>query len=168
MATKLKDQEPQPEGNCADLLKALNIGLQPKQQKLLDAMKAVGDVPVVWGDGGSRGSAKSGGLRRVAIALALEYPSIVIYIVRRVLGDLIENHQQKIALEFPPIDKIGRRQAHEYALPNGSRIVFVYAETKIDVQRVSYGPECTFLFIDQAEQFSEDELVSFRICNRSE
>ena len=164
MASKVKDEEAP--GNCTDLLKSLDIGLQPKQQKLLDAMEAIGEVPVVWGDGGSRGSAKSGGLRRVAINLGLKYDGIVIYIVRRVLGDLLENHQQKIALEFPPIDRVYKRQAHEYALPNGSRIVFVYAETKIDVQRVSYGPECTFLFIDQAEQFSEDELISFRICNR--
>jgi hypothetical protein len=40
------------------------------------------------------------------------------------------------------------------------------AEEKRDVERISYGPECTFLFPDQAEQFSEDELTSFRICNR--
>ncbi len=155
-----------PEADSSDVLKALDIKLQPKQQQLLDAMEAIGEVPVVFGYGGSRGSAKSGGLRRIAITLGLKHPGIVIYIIRRVLGDLIENHQQKIALEFPPIDSLYRRQAHEYPLPNGSRIVFVYAETKFDVDRVSYGPECTFLFIDQAEQFSEDELISFRICNR--
>ena len=165
MANKPKEPE-LPEADCSDLLKSLDIRLQPKQQQVLEAMEAIGDVPVVWGDGGSRGSAKSGGLRRVAITLALKYNGIVIYIIRRVLGDLIENHQQKIALEFPTIDAMYRRQAHEYALPNGSRIVFVYAETSIDVRRVSYGPECTFLFVDQAEQFSEDELISFRIANR--
>jgi hypothetical protein len=159
-------KEPPPEVDCAEFLKSLNIRLQPKQQQLLEAMEAIGEVPTVFGYGGSRGSAKSGGLRRIAISLGLRHPGIVIYIIRRVLGDLIENHQQKIALEFPAIDGLYRRQAHEYPLPNGSRIVFVYAETRFDVDRVSYGPECTFLFIDQAEQFSEDELISFRICNR--
>lgn len=145
----------------------MDIALQPKQDDLLRMLERTGrDIPVVLGTGGSRGSAKSGGLRRIAILLACKYREIVVFIVRRTLGDLLENHQEKIALEFPEIDRLYRAGDYEYALPNGSRIVFVYAESSIDVNRVSYGPECTFLFIDQAEQFSEDELLSFRICNR--
>lgn len=133
---------------------------------MLDAFERVGECPTILGTGGSRGSAKSGCLRRCAILLACHHKKIVIYIVRRVLGDLLENHMEKIKLEFPAIDEFYRPGDYEYALPNGSRIVFVSAQHKVDVDRVSYGPECTFLFIDQAEQFSEDELTSFRICNR--
>ena len=143
------------------------ILLQPKQHELLYLLNDTGDeVPTIIGFGGSRGSAKSGGLRRCAIWLADTYPGIPIYIVRRTLGDVLENHQEKICLEFPEVAKLYRAGDYEYAFRNGSRIVFVYAETKIDVDRVSYGPECAFLLIDQAEQFSEDELISFRICNR--
>lgn len=145
----------------------MQIRLQPKQDDLLNLLEASGPtIPTVIGTGGSRGSAKSGALRRIAIVLACKYPKIVVFIVRRTLGDLLENHQEKIALEFPEIDAQYRAGDYEYALTNGSRIVFVYAEGPIDVKRVSYGPECTFLFIDQAEQFTEDELLSFRICNR--
>lgn len=145
----------------------MEIRLQPKQDDLYQMLERTGkDIPVILGTGGSRGSAKSGGLRRIAILLAYKYREIVIFIVRRTLGDLLENHQEKIALEFPEVDKLYRAGDYEYAFPNGSRIVFVYAEGPIDVKRVSYGPECTFLFIDQAEQFTEDELLSFRICNR--
>jgi hypothetical protein len=141
--------------------------LQPKQTRCLNYLKATGgDVPTIIGLGGSRGSAKSKALRDCAILLATEYPKIPIYIVRRVLGDLLENHMEKIALEWPQIDKLYRTGDYEYSLPNGSRIAFVYAENSIDVKRVSYGPECAFLLIDQAEQFSEDELISFRLCNR--
>ncbi len=142
------------------------VSLQPKQWQMLDAFERVGECPTILGTGGSRGSAKSGCLRRCAILLACRHKKIVIYIVRRVLGDLLENHMEKIKLEFPAIDEFYRPGDYEYALPNGSRIVFVSAQHKVDVDRVSYGPECTFLFIDQAEQFSEDELTSFRICNR--
>ncbi len=98
--------------------------------------------------------------------LAYTYRGIVIYIVRRVLKDLKENHMEQMALEYPEFDAFYRPGDYEYDLPNKSRVVFVYAETKIDVNRVSYGPQCTFLFVDQAEQFTEDELISFRICNR--
>jgi hypothetical protein len=140
---------------------------QPKQGELLDALEATGEsVPTVLGMAGSRGSAKSGALRGAAVYLAMTYPGIVIYIVRRVLGDLLENHMEKIKSDFPPIHAFYRQGDYEYQLPNKSRIVFIYAESAGDVERVSYGPECTFLFIDQAEQFSENELISFRICNR--
>lgn len=145
----------------------IDIQLQPKQADLLALLRQTGPNTPTWlGCGGSRGSAKSGGLRRIAIALAFELPGVVIYIIRRVLGDLLENHMEKIALEYPAIDAMYRPGDYEYDLPGGSRIVYVYAENGIDVKRVSYGPECTFLFIDQAEQFTEDELTSFRICNR--
>ena len=143
------------------------IQLQPKQTQLLDLLEATGtNVPTIIGWGGARGSSKSGGLRRVAIALAQTHPAIVVYIVRRVLGDLLENHMEKIKLEFPFVHRLYRPSDYEYQFDNKSRIVFVYAESKADVDRVSYGPECTFLLIDQAEQFTEDELISFRICNR--
>lgn len=140
---------------------------QPKQYDLLYLLNQDGPTaPTVIGFGGSRGSAKSRGLRQCAIDLAYNYPGVAIFIVRRVLGDLLENHKEKIDLEFPEISGLYRAGDYEYDFPNGSRIVFVYAETTKDVDRVSYGPECAFLLIDQAEQFSEDELISFRICNR--
>lgn len=145
------------------------IRLQPKQELLLRKLEATGDnVPRILGTGGSRGSAKSGGLRRCAIALAMDrrWAPVVIYIVRRVLGDLLENHMEKIKLEFPEIHQFYRPSDYEYSLPNGSRIVYLYGETKADIERVSYGPECTFLFVDQAEQFTENELQQLRICNR--
>ena len=139
---------------------------QPKQEQILNALEATGDVETILGVAGSRGSVKSATLRGCAIQLASLYPGIVVYIVRRVLGDLLENHMEKIKADFPGIHQFYRQGDYEYQLPGGSRIVYVYAESAGDVERVSYGPECTFLFIDQAEQFSENELISFRICNR--
>lgn len=140
---------------------------QPKQEAILDALEATGeDVPTILGVAGSRGSAKSGALRSCAIQLAVQYPNIVVYIVRRVLGDVLENHMEKIKQDFRPIHQFYRAGDYEYTLPGGSRIVYIYAETKADVDRVSYGPECTFLLIDQAEQFTELELINFRSCNR--
>src|SRR5580658_6754296 len=141
---------------------------QPKQAALLDLLEATGpDVPTILAFCGARGSAKSRGLRNCALYLAGNYPGIVIYIVRRVLKDLLENHAEKMALEQPQFHaRYYRQSRYEWELDNGSRIVMVYAENAVDVQRVSYGPECTFLLIDQAEQFTENELTSFRICNR--
>lgn len=145
----------------------LNIWLQPKQRLFRDMMRASGvEAATRLGMGGSRGSAKSGGLRRVAIELALEYPETATYVVRRVRQDLIENYVEKIKIEFPAVHDWYKAGPTEYAFPNGSRIVLKYAENTGDVDRISYGPECTWLLVDQAEQFSENELLSLKICNR--
>ncbi len=169
MAARTKD--PGPPIDCKKFLRDLKIRLQPKQQEIYDALTETGDVPTVLGVGGSRGSAKSGGIRRFASQIALEYPGIRIFIVRRVLGDLILNHVDEMKLEFPAVHELyhpasgGKRP--EYLFPNDSKIILIYAETKADVDRLVKGQQAAFVFIDQAEQFSEDELVAFREVNRS-
>ena len=142
--------------------------LQPKQHELLTLLEATGpDVPRRIGWGGSRGAAKSGGLRRVAMVLASSYPGIVIVIIRKHLGDLIENHVQKMALEYPDFHKrYYKLSQYEWQLDNRSRIVLAYGDTPKDIQEFSRGPEYTFAFIDQAEQFTEQELVWLTIPNR--
>ena len=170
MAAKTKEPDP-PEASCADLLNSLEIRLQPKQQILYDKLTAIGNVPTVLGMGGSRGSAKSGGIRRIAITLACTYPAVRIFIVRRVLGDLLLNHVQEMALEYPAIAKLyhapyqGKRP--EYTFPNESRIILIYAEGKSDIDRLVKGQQAAFVLIDQAEQFTEDELIAFREINRA-
>lgn len=146
----------------------LSIQLQPKQHQLLRGLEAIGpDVPIRWGWGGARGAAKSGGLRRIAMILATTYTGIVVTIVRKHFGDLIENHVEKMYLEYPEFhSKYWRPSASEWKLPNGSRINLAYGDTERDVQEFSRGPEITFLLVDQAEQFTEKELVWLTIPNR--
>jgi hypothetical protein len=161
----------EPEIDCADLLKSLDIRLQPKQQLFYDKLTAIGNVPTVLGMGGSRGSAKSGGIRRIAITLACTYEQVRVFIVRRVLGDLLLNHVAEMALEYPAIHELyhppsgGKRP--EYRFPNGSLVILIYAETNADIDRLVKGQQAAFVLIDQAEQFTEAELIAFREVNRA-
>lgn len=142
-------------------MNGLRIILQPKQLSLLQALEATGPgIPIRWGWGGARGAAKSGGLRRIAMVLASTFPGIPIAIVRKHYGDLVENHVEKMALEYPRFhQKYWRQGDKEWKLDNGSRIVLAYGDTEQDIQEFSRGPEFAFVLVDQAEQFSERELT---------
>lgn len=146
----------------------IDLILQPKQRKLLNLLEAEGpDVPTRIGFGGARGGAKSGGLRRAAMVLASTYPGTVTVIIRKHFGDLVENHVEKMALEYPEFHKLYYRQGdREWKLSNGSRITLAYGDTPKDIQEFSRGPEFTWLLVDQAEQFSEQELIWLTIPNR--
>jgi hypothetical protein len=146
----------------------LRIILQPKQLALLQALEATGpDIPIRWGWGGARGAAKSGGLRRIAMVLAFTYPQIVVVIIRKHFGDLMENHVEKMLLEYPEFhSRYWHREFKQWVLPNGSRIKLAYGDTAKDIKEFARGPEMTFVFVDQAEQFSEAELVDLTIPNR--
>lgn len=170
MAAKAKEPE-LPVADCTDLLKSLDIRLQPKQQLFYDKLTDIGNVATVLGMGGSRGAAKSGGIRRIAIMLACTYKEVRIFVVRRVLGDLLLNHVAEMTLDYPEIHKLyhapsgGKRP--EYRFPNGSLVILIYAETLADVERLVKGQQAAFVLIDQAEQFSEEELIAFREINRA-
>ncbi len=128
-------------------------------------------VPTRLGFGGARGGAKSAGVRRCALALALKNPALTIAIVRRVYGDVKVNHIDPMLAEFPMLQQYYRVGDHELRLPDsqlgrGSRIVFEYAETKSEVDRKFWGPEYAYIFVDQAEQFSGEELTVIKTANR--
>lgn len=145
----------------------MEINLQPKQADLLDLIEASGpDVPTKIGYGGARGGGKSGALRRAMVLRRFEQAGTVGFIVRRTFTDLAENHIEKFRLEFPEFSQYWRQTDHEYRFPNGSRIAFLYGENTQAIQQISRGPECMDLFIDQAEQFTEQELKMLNICNR--
>jgi hypothetical protein len=75
-------------------------------------------------------------------------------------------------LEYPDVHRFyhppsqGRRP--EYVFPqNDSRIVLIYAQDWSDVERLIKGQQAAFIFVDQAEQFYEKELLAFREINRA-
>ena len=145
----------------------MDIYLQPKQRQLLHLIEGTGrDVPTIIGFGGARGGAKSGGIRRAMIVRRQENPDTVGFIVRRYFSDLAENHIEKFRLEFPDLDPYWRQGDKEYRFGNRSRIAFLYGENRDAVRGISRGPECMDLMVDQAEEFTEEELIMLRECNR--
>lgn len=138
----------------------VSLKLQPKQSELLrlcDDSKAT-----IIGYGGSRGGGKSGALRRIMLLRRLSHPGTTGLIFRRVYDDLKRNHIDKFFEEFPSLFKFYRATDHEIILPAvgnnpPSRIVFGYAETLQEVKRKFHGVEYMDMFVDQAEQLSEEE-----------
>ena len=141
----------------------LDIALQPKQQALYRLIEAEGlDVATTIGYGGALGGGKSGAVRRIQLARRFKYPRTNGVIVRRVFEELKRNHIDPLWLEYPELRRFYRVSDHELNLPNGSKLLFMYAETASEVQRKFTGIEFFDISVDQAEQFSEGELRHFK------
>jgi hypothetical protein len=108
----------------------------------------------------------SGAVRRIALAEGFRINGVNSCIVRRVFPDVRENHIERMRQEYPQLEQYYKATDHEYALPNGTRIGFWYAENHMEVQRKFWGPEFRLIFVDQAEQFTEQELVTIRTSCR--
>ena len=143
------------------------IKLQPKQRQLLELCRATGaHVPTIIGFGGARGGAKSGAVRRIALSLLLEFPNTTAHIIQLTSKSLYDNHLVPIAKEFPWLDEFWFATRNEYQLPNGSRLAFRYADTPKDVTTLTRGPEPTWSFVDQAEQFPQGDLEAIKVGTR--
>jgi phage terminase large subunit len=145
----------------------LPIHFQPKQNELRQMVKATGfDAPTILGFGGPRGGGKSGGARRVMVERRLEMPGTDGVILRRVLQDLRDNQIYQFWKEWPELEDYYHGQTTEIRFPNDSKIMFRYAETLDDVKRKFWGPEYYDIFVDQAEQFTEEELRMIALAAR--
>jgi len=146
----------------------LIIALQPKQQRLLNAiLDRSRDAPTVLGFGGSRGAAKSGGVRRISLALASSESGIIVWIIRRVWDDLNKDHVQPMFREYPELKQFWRAIDHELRLPNGSSIFFIHAGDSGRAKRKARGPQAHFIFLEQAEEFSQEEMEQIAGSNRA-
>lgn len=162
------------------------ISLQPKQRQLLTAILDTSEnAPTVIGYGGARGAAKSGGVRRVAVYLmtlneerAAEnnipfWPKdgVIIWIVRRVWDDLNKDHVKPLMQEWPELQPFYRAIDHELRFPIGngkfSSIFFIHAGDTGRAKRKARGPQAHYIFLEQAEEFSEEEIQQFDGSNRA-
>lgn len=147
----------------------VTLSLQPKQLQFRNLCFTTGvGSPNIIGVGGARAGGKSGGLRRVMLERRLQRPGTPGVIVRRLWSELKENHLEKYFLEIPELRDYYRASDKEIRLPNGSRIAFRFAENQQDVDAKFWGPEWYDIFVDQAEQFSEQEITIMKSANRSD
>jgi hypothetical protein len=145
----------------------LNLLFQPKQMSLLEAiLDQRPTAPSVLGFGGARGGSKSGGVRRCAVAVASGFPGVIVWIIRRVWDDLNKNHVLKMWEDFPELQQYYHAQDRRITLPNKSTIFFIHAGDPGRAKRKSRGPEAHYIFVDQAEEFSQAELEQLEGSNR--
>jgi hypothetical protein len=147
--------------------KIIPLVLQPKQLEIGKLFYRAGTEAATWiGGGGSRAGGKSGGLRRIMLDRRQNRPKTHGAIVRRTWPDLERNHVQRYFLEFPEMRDWWHEGKKKFVLPNGSEIHFMFAENQQEVDQKFWGPEFYDIMIDQAEQFSEQELQTIHTANR--
>ena len=133
-------------------------------------MDARPEAPSVIGYGGSRGAAKSGGVRRIALQLALSNPGVIVWIIRRVWDDLNKDHVKPLFVEYPELKQFWHAVDRELRLPVGgstSSIFFIHSGDSGRSKRKSRGPQAHYIFLEQAEEFSEEEMEALKGSNRA-
>lgn len=95
-----------------------------------------------------------------------ENPATPGFIVMRRYKKLEDEHIAKYAKERPELQQYYNGQRRQYTLPNQSTLSFRAADTLQEIMEFARGPEVFDLFIDQAEQFTEDELKWLHTPNR--
>jgi len=141
----------------------LKVPLQPKQVELL---RLVEESPATWiGYGGSRGGAKSHGVRAVMLLRRLKHPGTRGLIFRRTFEQLWKNHIQPLFDQYPFMREWYHTGHRELTLPNGSSIVFGYAEHPGDIYAFQ-GTEYMDIAVDEATHLTEAELQFLKTCNR--
>lgn len=140
-----------------------NISLQPKQREL---WKAVELSPALWvGYGGARGGGKSDGGRSVVLKRRFDYAKTDALIMRRTYQELYKNHILPMFRRWPITRRWYHNESHTLRLPNGSNVVFGYAEHKGDIYKFQ-GQEYADILIEEATHFNEEEMRFLETCNR--
>lgn len=141
----------------------IKFKLQPKERQLLSLM--AGPASLI-GYGGARGGAKSHAARSAAILRRLRYPGTPAVVFRRTYQQLYDQHILPMMTEWPELFRAYWSGEHKLLmLPGNSPVSFRYADTMKDVLEQK-GREYGDLFIDEATDFSEDELKILYSCAR--
>lgn len=147
----------------------IDIHLQPKQSELLDLIEH--SRATVIGVGGGRGAAKSGGAQRLALALMMERPSLLVCVVMRNSDQVRKFHEEPMVRDFPILEDFMHKTNRKLSLPVGkgsaSTLQFDYAESLEDVKRRFRSGNYDLIIVDQAEQFTWEELSEMMLANRS-
>ena len=114
--------------------------------------------------GGARGGGKTWAVRVKAALLALRYAGIQILIIRRTYAELAMNHIKQLRAMLQGIAVYNDRDK-VLNFGNGSQIYFGYCSNDADLLRYQ-GQEYDVIFIDEATQLTEHQMVVFRACVR--
>jgi phage terminase large subunit len=144
----------------------LQLRWQPKQRQVYDLIEQSKATHI--GFGGSRGGSKSHTARQVMLTRRLKYPNTDGLVIRRTFKEVYGNVIKPMFRQWPVTRTWYRQSSEGYptmTLPNGSKIVFGYAEHKEDIYDFQ-GEEYADVDVEEATHFSEEELRFLDTCRR--
>lgn len=127
----------------------------PKQRHVINLVTQHQLNEVLYG--GQAGGGKSAVIRMLAFLLGQNWPGANIAVFRRTYGELEETHLREFQRELPEELFHFSRSHMRLELSNGTRINLNHAATKDDVYNYQ-SVEFSALFIDEVEQFDEEEI----------
>lgn len=116
------------------------------------------------GYGGARGGGKSWAIRMKAVLLAVNYPGITILLLRRTMPELRQNHIQPMTAMCKGFAEY-KSSYRTLFFRNGSKILFGYLRNDGDLLQYQ-GNQYDVIFVDEATNFTEHQLVSLMPCLR--
>jgi len=145
----------------------LDFRWQPKQWQISQLIEKSKATKI--GFGGARGGSKSHTGRMVMLDRRLKYPGTTGLVLRRTFKEVYANCIGPMFKQWPITRKWYRGPGVEgypvLRIPNGSRIVFGYAEHKQDIYDFQ-GDEFADILVEEATHFNEEELRFLETCNR--
>lgn len=139
------------------------ITLQPKQAEVFDLVE---NGKATWiGMPGGRGGAKSAALQRIMLTRRMMHPGTVGAIVLRNNDQTMRYQVDPMMKTWPMLREHYRSTDKKLVLPvegGASEIVFTYAESLNDVIRRFRSANFFDVFVDQAEQFTPQELFEIK------
>lgn len=141
-----------------------DIELQPKQEELSDLVE---NGLATWiGVGGGRGAAKSTAIDRIMLERRIGHPGTIGAIVMRNYDQVKKYHIDPMLRDFPELNDLYHITESKIVIPmpDGppSEIHFKHAESLVDIERLFRSGNYYDLFVDQAEQYTKEELVELK------
>jgi phage terminase large subunit len=145
----------------------LEFRWQPKQWQVNELIEKSKATKI--GFGGARGGSKSHTGRQVMMCRRLKHPGTTGLVLRRTFKEVYANCISPMFRQWPATRSWYRGPGVEgypvMRIPNGSRIVFGYAEHKQDIYDFQ-GDEFADILVEEATHFNEEELRFLETCNR--
>lgn len=146
------------------MAKTIEIDFWPKQSDVLFELLE-GNHSII-GIGGGRGSAKSSCIDRCVINLMAEFPGMLTCVVMRNWDQVLKYHIKVLERDYPWINNLKVTSPASFNI-GSSWCDFSYAEDLTDCERRFRSANYDVIAVDQAEQFTQEEIKEIRKACRS-
>jgi hypothetical protein len=106
-------------------------------------------------------------LRGILLSLLVKYRGMTALLLRKTYEEVYNNHVLKFWTEYPELEQYYAKNEKILHLPNGSKLFIGSGDKEGDVRRYNGMADFALIGVDQAEEFSEEDLGTLASCVRS-